>query len=83
MFEIYVFISVIFGFLTLLFSISAVVSVIREGASKSTILSALATALSAGFAIISYCNINIPAPVILPLNNKTEIYNDNLEITIE
>lgn len=83
MFEIYIFISVVGGILTLIFSIIAFIFAIKEGTEKSTIFSALAALISAIIAILSYVNINVPIPTILPLNNETENYVNNIEITIK
>lgn len=83
MFEIYIFVSVIGGILTLIFSIIAFIFAIKEGAEKSTIFSVLVALISAVIAILSYVNITVPIPTILPLNNETETYIDSVEITIK
>lgn len=83
MFEFYVILSIIFGFLTLLFAIFSIVCVIKEGAAKSTKLSAIATLFSAFFSVFSYMNITVPKPVILPLNNEINTYTDSLEVIIK
>lgn len=83
MFGFYVILSIIFGILTLLFAFFSIVYVIKEGVAKSTKLSAIATLCSAFVSGVSYMNITVLSPIILPVNNETSNYTDSIDITIE
>lgn len=49
---------------------------------NGTILSAIGVLFSALFSFFSYVNISIPMPTILALDNGSQTYNDNVEISI-
>lgn len=82
-FEISVFASIICIIITVIFSIIALICAIIEGAAKSTIYSTMAALFSALVTAISYKDIVVPMPIILPLNSETETYIDNVEVSIK
>ncbi len=76
-------ISVICGIMAIIFSILAVIHVIKERLAVSTITSAIAALFSAALSFSSVANITVPTPVILPLDNDTQKYIDKVEVTIK
>lgn len=82
MFEITVLFSILCGALAIIFSVRAVIFAIKEKSKKSTKYSAIAALFNAVFSFSSYQNIVVPMPDILPLNNETETYIENVDVTI-
>lgn len=82
-FEILIAISILFGILTIIFIITAIVFFILNKDKKSSILSMIATLLTAVVSLPTYLNVDIPSPTIYPLDNETQIYTGEVEITIK
>lgn len=74
--------SVVFSIFVIIFFIITVISIIKGDNTTGTILSSIASILSAGITIITSLNIDVPKPIILPLNNESQIYIEDTEITI-
>lgn len=74
--------SVIFGIITVLFFILAVLYIFKHDEIKHAIFTTLAGLLTAIISVFAYINVTIPMPTILPLDYETQTYNDELVITI-
>lgn len=76
-FVIFFTISVLCAITTVVFALIALIK--RE----NKLFSSLATILSAILTLIAGFNVNVPSPIIYPLDNETHTYFDNAEIYIE
>ena len=73
-------VTIFFGIMAAIFSIIAFVARDKNRKNKTTEITAIFSALAG---VASFALINLPSPVIYPLDNETKEYNKEEEIIIE
>ena len=82
-FKILAVVTILFGFLALVFFIGAFICHKKAKESKSTRMNFMAAIICAIATAFSYMKVTVPIPIILPLDNETRKYDGTTQIVIE
>lgn len=82
-FKLFIFGTIIFGIITIICAIYSIKCLKKESSPKSSILSIIISVCSLIVTLLASFQIKIPSPIILPLDNEIQIYENNVEISID
>ena len=81
-FEVLVFICIFCGIFSFIFLLITLRHIIKGNEKKAARSNAVITFLGIMLTVVTSLNVKIPSPTILPLDNDTKRYTDDLEITV-